>query len=142
MDSIGSLNSIYTDGTLTSGSTSSLENKLNGADLSKATEDELLEVCKDFESYFVEQMLKSMVKMASVDGKSDDNNIYSTLFGATEYSDSGTGIMASYFGDEMVTKMAETMTQAQGGTGLGLAQTLYEQMKRNYGITSVEAADS
>ena len=138
MDSINSLNSMYANNSsVTSSSTSALENKLDNTNLSTATDDELMEVCKDFEAYFTEQMLKSMVKMADVDGDDDDNNMYASLFGMTEDSDAGMSTMASYFGDEMVVKMAESMTEAQG-TGLGLAQTLYEQMKRNYGIPSVD----
>ena len=39
--------------------------------------------------------------------------------------------LVSYFKDETIQKLAETSTETQG---LGLAQTLYEQMKRNYGI--------
>lgn len=33
-------------------SASSLQNKLNGTDYSKATDDELLNACKQFEAYF------------------------------------------------------------------------------------------
>ena len=40
----------------------SLTNKLTDTDYSKASDDELMSVCKDFESYFVEQVLKSMEK--------------------------------------------------------------------------------
>lgn len=34
----------------------SLTNKLTDIDYSKASDDELMSVCKDFESYFVEQV--------------------------------------------------------------------------------------
>ena len=44
----------------------SLTNKLTDTDYSKASDDELMSVCKDFESYFVEQVLKSMEKMAKI----------------------------------------------------------------------------
>ena len=54
---ISNVNSIYTNGTYASGTGNSLEDKINNKDLSKATDDELMEVCKDFESYFLEQML-------------------------------------------------------------------------------------
>lgn len=139
MDSIiSNINSVYTNGTYASGSTSSLENKLNNTDYSKATDDELMEVCKDFESYFIEQMLKSMVKMSKVDGDTDDDNIYASLFGMTDSSDAGMSTLSSYFGDEMLQTVAEKMTESNGGSGLGLAQQLYEQMKRNYGVSEVE----
>ena len=80
---IDNLNSIYANSTYTNQTTNSISNKLNSTDFSKATDDELMEVCKDFESYFVEQMLKSMAKMSSVDGSNSDN-IYASLFGVTE----------------------------------------------------------
>ena len=131
---ISNVNSIYTNGTYASGTGNSLEDKINNKDLSKATDDELMEVCKDFESYFLEQMLKSMVKMTKVDG---DSNLYSSLFGMTDNSDSGMSTLSSYFGDEIVQQVADKMTESNGGKGLGLAQQLYEQMKRNYGVSEV-----
>ena len=132
---ISNVNSIYTNGTYASGTGNSLEDKINNKDLS--TDDELMEVCKDFESYFLEQMLKSMVKMTKVDGDTDDSNLYSSLFGMTDNSDSGMSTLSSYFGDEIVQQVADKMTESNGGKGLGLAQQLYEQMKRNYGVSEV-----
>ena len=131
---IDNLNSIYANSTYTNQTTNSISSKLNSTDFSKATDDELMEVCKDFESYFVEQMLKSMAKMSSVDGSNSDN-IYASLFGVTEDSDSGMNTLSSYFGDELMSSMADKVVENQSGRGLGIAQTLYEQMKRNYGIT-------
>ena len=132
MDMLSGLGSVYNN-TYTNSTGNSLEDKLNNSDLSSATDNELMEVCKDFEQYFAEQMVKSMIKMSNVDGE-DDENIYSSLFGMTDASDSAMGTMASYFGDELVSKVAETMTESNGGKGLGLAQILYEQMRRNYVI--------
>ena len=117
MDNIMSnINSIYSNNsTYTNATTSSISSKLNSTDLSKATDDELMDVCKDFESYFVEQMMKAMVKMSSVE-EGDSDNIYASLFG--------------------VTQMAAKVTDTQG-KGLGIAQTLYKQMKRNYSVKEV-----
>ena len=129
---IDNLNSIYANSTYTNQTTNSISNKLNSTDFSKASDDELMKVCKDFESYFVEQMLKSMAKMSSVDGSNSDN-IYASLFGVTEDSDSGMNTLSSYFGDELMSSMADKVVENQSGKGLGIAQTLYEQMKRNYG---------
>ena len=62
MDYMTGINTSYAD---TYDKTSSdLTDKINGTDFSKASDDELMSVCKDFESYFVEQVLKSMEKMA------------------------------------------------------------------------------
>ena len=133
---IDNLNSIYANSTYTNQTTNSISNKLNSTDFSRATDDELMEVCKDFESYFVEQMLKSMAKMSSVDGSNSDN-IYASLFGVTEDSDSGMNTLSSYFGDELMSSMADKVVENQSGRGLGIAQTLYEQMKRNYSVKEV-----
>ena len=133
---IDNLNSIYANSTYTNQTTNSISNKLNSTDFSKASDDELMEVCKDFESYFVEQMLKSMAKMSSVDGSNSDN-IYASLFGVTEDSDSGMNTLSSYFGDELMSSMADKVVENQSGKGLGITQTLYEQMKRNYSVKEV-----
>lgn len=133
---ISNINSIYSNNsTYTNATTNSISSKLNSTDLSKATDDELMEVCKDFESYFVEQMMKAMVKMSSIDG-SDSDNIYASLFGVTDDSDSGMSTLSSYFGDELVSQMASQVTESQG-KGLGIAENLYKQMKRNYSIEEV-----
>ena len=138
---IDNLNSIYANSTYTNQTTNSISSKLNSTDFSKATDDELMEVCKDFESYFVEQMLKSMAKMSSVDGSNSDN-IYASLFGVTEDSDSGMNTLSSYFGDELMSSMADKVVENQSGKGLGIAQTLYEQMKRNYQTTQIDSDNS
>ncbi len=133
---MSNINSIYSNNsTYTNATTNSISSKFNSTDLSKATDDELMDVCKDFESYFVEQMMKAMVKMSSVDG-SDSDNIYASLFGVTEDSDSGMSTLSSYFGDELVSQMASQVTESQG-KGLGIAETLYKQMKRNYSVKEV-----
>ena len=93
-----------------------LKDQINNTDYATATEDELLDACKQFEAYFLEQVFKEMQK--TVDCVKDES--------------SGTdNNLVSYFKDETIQKLAETSTETQG---LGLAQTLYEQMKRNYGI--------
>lgn len=86
-------------------------------DYSNADEEELLEVCKEFEAYFVEQVMKEMKKM--VPENEDESS-------AGKYMD--------YFGDTYIQQLATTVTESNGGKGIGLAQSLYEQMKRNYGI--------
>ena len=77
-----------------------------------------------------------MAKMSSVDGSNSDN-IYASLFGVTEDSDSGMNTLSSYFGDELMSSMADKVVENQSGKGLGIAQTLYEQMKRNYSVKEV-----
>lgn len=103
----------------TSSSTSELEKTLGSGDLSNASDDELMQVCKDFESYFIEQMFKSMEKMIPKDEDEDESSSMSS--------------MTDYYKEEMMSKYAEYASESDGGKGLGIAQTLYEQMKRTYG---------
>ena len=49
----------------------SLENTL-GVDLSSASDDELMDVCKEFEAYFVEQVMKEVEKTIPDDEDEDD----------------------------------------------------------------------
>lgn len=107
----------------TSSSTSELEKTLGSSDLSNASDDELMQVCKDFESYFIEQMFKSMEKMIPKDEDEDESSSMSS--------------MTDYYKEEMMSKYAEYASESDGGKGLGIAQTLYEQMKRTYGSSEL-----
>lgn len=114
---IGNINDAYMDVLKTQNTgTSKLGKKLDSADYSNATDDELMDVCKQFESYFLEQVLKSMEKTVL----KDETN-------TTTYSNS----MLDFFTDEARQKIAADSTESNG---LGLAQSLYEQMKRNYNL--------
>ncbi|MBD5500175.1 MAG: hypothetical protein HDR10_03065 [Lachnospiraceae bacterium] len=107
----------YTD-YLTSQSTSAnkLKDTLGNKDYSTAGDDELLEACKQFESYFLEQVFKEMQK--TVDCLKDEES-------------SSSNSLVDYFKDTTLQELAATSTETQG---LGIAQMLYEQMKRNYGL--------
>lgn len=104
-------------------SASKLQDKLNGADYTKADDDELMDACKQFEAYFVEQMYKSMMKTIP----------------QNEEMSASTSNMLDYYKDEMIRKAAEQTTDQNGG--LGLAQMLYEQMRRNYGLDAVDTGN-
>ncbi len=110
---LGSLSSTY-DLTTSTASTNSITSKLSG-DYSDATEDELLEACKEFEAYFVEQILKN-VDTALV-GEDEDSTSISQL--------------KDYATDGLYQEYAKMITDRGS---LGLAQELYEQMQRNYGL--------
>ena len=134
MDYMTGINTSYAD---TYDKTSSdLTDKIKGTDFSKASDDELMSVCKDFESYFVEQMLKSMEKMAKIDSDDDDSStsLFNSMASIGGDSDSAMSTLGSYFGDEMIKNYAQLFTETNNGKGLGIAQTLYEQMKRNYSV--------
>ena len=82
-------------------------------DYSKATDEELLDVCKQIEAYFMEQVFKQMEKTIIKD----------------ESSSGQTTALVDYFKDSALQELTKTSTETQG---LGIAQMLYEQMKRNY----------
>lgn len=115
---IGGISSLYTDYMQNqSTAETKLKETIDNTDYSQAADDELLDACKQFESYFLEQVFKEMQK--TVD-----------CFKSEEDSDPN-GNLVDYFRDSAIQDLAATSTDIQG---LGLAQTLYEQMKRNYGL--------
>lgn len=85
-----------------------LTTTLTSEKLNSATDEELMEVCKTFENYFVEQVLKEMEE--TVHSSDQDSEYY------------------QYFGDILTQSYAESFTESGQ---FGLAQTLYESMKRN-----------
>lgn len=91
-----------------------MSGKLKGVG-SSSTADELKEVCKEFESYFMEQVYKEMFKS----------------IGKEEKGDSSLASLVDYFKDTAIQTLASQTTEQSGGP---LAQQLYKQMKRNYGI--------
>lgn len=113
---IGNLTSTYNDiyASASNAAASKLEGQLK-SDYSKATDEEMMDACKQFEAYFLEQVFKEMVKTIP---KNEDSSSSNTT-------------MLDYFKDEMIQKVAADSTEQNS---LGLAQMLYEQMKRNYGV--------
>jgi len=115
---VNAITQAYTEYMATQNTTGTKLNKtLETTYYAKATDDEIMEACKQFEAYFVEMVVKEMEK--TVD-----------CFKAEESSSSQSGLV-DYFKDTALQDLAATTTDIQG---LGLAQTLYEQMKRNYGL--------
>lgn len=99
---------------VTSAAANSLTGSLNK--LSKdSTEEELKGVLKDFESYFVEQVIKQM-KDTLTDEKEGDA-------GMSQYKDLYLDKAIELVSDKIVDQVGENFTQQ-----------LYEQMKRNYNI--------
>ena len=113
---ISSISSMYNDiyASASNQTASKVESNL-GKDYSKATDDELMDACKQFEAYFLEQMFKEMMKTIP---ESDSTS-------------GSTSSMVDYYKDMMVQNIAADSTEQNS---LGLAQMLYEQMKRNYGL--------
>ncbi len=93
--------------------TSDLERNLSKlGDMKNASDEELMQACKSFEAYLVEQV---MTKVKDAVAPSDeDENIYMTMFKGKLY-------------EEYANQVAENGE-------LGIAQQLYEAMKRDYGV--------
>jgi len=89
--------------------TEKLSSSLNSIEEGTATDAELMEACKEFETYLVEQVIKS-TRSAMLDDE-DSQGEYMKMFGDR--------LNQSYA--EMITETAD----------LGIAQMLYESMKRN-----------
>ncbi len=117
MTDFSNVTGMYSDmySTAANQTASKLQNKLTDADYSKASDTELMNACKQFEAYFVEQMYKGMMKTIPTGGETSNY----------------TSSMMDYYKDQMIQSMAEETSNQNGG--LGLAQMLYEQMKRNFG---------
>ena len=108
IDSMASmLNTTNTDAT-TNYNANALKKSLNGVS-SDTSADELMQVCKDFESYFVEEVIKEVKKNLLPDDEEKDASL-STM---TDYT----------IADELIDQVGGNFTQS-----------LYEQMKRNYNI--------
>ncbi len=111
MDITSLYNQYLTD---TASKTTGTASKIDTAkDYSKASDDELMAVCKKFEAYFLEQCFKEMSKTV----------------GSEEFSSGSTSTLMDYYKDNLIQNLAEQSTEKES---LGLAQMLYEQMKRNY----------
>lgn len=123
MIDMSDISSMYSDmyASAANQSANKLKSKLENADFSGATDDELMAACKQFEAYFVEQLYKGMLKTIP---QSENTSNY-------------TSTMMDFYKDQMVQSVAEMTTEQ---TNLGLAQMLYEQLKRNYGITEIPKA--
>lgn len=94
-----------------------LQNKLSGINGETATDEEIMEVCKEFEAYLVEKVFDQM-KDALTDNEEEE------------------GDYLTYFGDMLYQEYAKQI--AENGE-LGLAQQLYESMKRNT-VTPIQEA--
>ena len=89
--------------------TEKLSSSLDSIENGEASDEELMEACKDFEAYLVEQVIKSAKKAMLSDEDSE-------------------GEYMKMFGDNLTQSYAEMITET---ADLGIAQMLYESMKRN-----------
>lgn len=106
---IGSDSSFYsiTDMLGNTTKTDKITSTLNSTE---ATDEELMDACKSFESYLVEQVFKNMEKTVMKSDEEEENDYL------------------TQFNDILYEKYAEQVTERGE---LGIAQMLYESMKRN-----------
>ena len=124
MDSLSSLNSAALEQAAESArSASSKAQALATKTYDNSTDEELMDACKQFEAYFVEQVLKEAEK---------------TIPESSLLNDNSTSTLVDYFKDTARETIAENI---QTQNGLGLAQQMYEQMKRTtVNISDLQAA--
>ncbi len=114
INGIGSVYSDYLTSSASQSKASALESKLD-SDYSNSSDEELMEVCKEFEAYFLEQVFDAMLETTKVFSDEEESS-YATK-------------MVDYFKDSAVQELTQ---QATNQNGIGIAKTLYEQMKRQY----------
>ena len=114
---IGSLSSLYTQYLEKTNSDSSNNiSRLSKEGLKNASDEELMDACKQFEAYFIEQIFK---------------NAQTAMVPQTESTDGATQTLLDYYKDSLTSEYAKMASDQQEN---GLAQMLYVQMKRNFEI--------
>ena len=83
-----------------------------GKDSEKVRDEELMNACKQFEAYFIEQVFKEMKSSVNL----------------TQSEDPATKQLLSYYEDNLTGEYAKMAADQQEN---GIAQMLFEQMKRN-----------
>lgn len=112
---ISGLNTDYQNYLSKSSAATARMDQIKNTDYKNATDEELMDACKQFEEYFVEMTLKEVFK--TVD-----------LFGMGESTSGAMSTSKDLMKDSIVQVFAEKLTEE---SNLGLAQQLYESMKRN-----------
>lgn len=110
IDGSSYLNVLQSTGTVSTSKSENLENTLGSTNVENSTDEELMDVCKNFEAYFVQKVFEEMKKTVH---SSDDENDY-----------------MQYLGDIYTQSVAEQISERGD---VGIAKQLYESMKLNSG---------
>jgi flagellar protein FlgJ len=102
-----SINSITSNYLTQSSKTAGLEATIKNSE--NASDEELMEACKSFESYLLEQVFKGMEKTIVKDEEEENDYL-------------------AQFGDKLYEEYAKSASE---NGSMGIAQLLYESMKRN-----------
>ncbi len=92
-------------------------NKAKASEDKEEINEELMNACKQFEAYLMEQVYKGYENTVKVFSKDKEDNSLNTL--------------VDYFKDITIQDISNTQSKTQS---TGLAQMLYENMKRNYDV--------
>ena len=92
-------------------------NKAKASEDKEEINEELMDACKQFEAYLMEQVYKGYENTVKVFSKDKEDNSLGTL--------------VDYFKDITIQDITNTQSKTQS---TGLAQMLYENMKRNYDV--------
>lgn len=92
-------------------------NKAKASEDKEEINEELMDACKQFEAYLMEQVYKGYENTVKVFSKDKEDNSLGTL--------------VDYFKDITIQDISNTQSKTQS---TGLAQMLYENMKRNYDV--------
>lgn len=114
IDSISSMADI-TQSSAAANNAVSVKNSISGVS-ADSTDEELLQVCKDFESYFVEEILKEVKENMTTEEEDQDSSLKT---------------LTDFHMDSTIELLAD---QVVDQVGTNFTQQLYEQMKRNYGL--------
>ena len=96
--------------------TDQVEATLEQTNFQSSNDEELMEACKSFESYLIDQVMKESKKMIKMNSDEEENDYMST------------------FGDNLLQQYAGIITDKGE---LGIAQKLFDSMKRNQGVTKL-----
>ncbi len=101
------------------------QNAQKTAESAKAakSDEEMLDACKEFESYLWEQVLKSMKSASEVFNTEEEDKT------------------VSFFSETAMADIAKQITEQTLGTN-SLAMQMYEQMKRNEGLSGEEVREA
>ena len=123
LDISGVYGEYYTSDAASSAKAEKLKSSISNTDRT-SKEEELMDVCKQFEAYFMEQVMKQAY------------NAFLPNDSLTTGGDAASNQMMSYYKDELIKEYAKGMSDQSGDNSL--ANMLYQQMKRNYGIDAVD----
>ena len=112
--------SLYSQYSAVTNNNSSALDAAKSINAKDSTDEELLDACKQFEQYFIRQVMKEMKNTIPKD----------SLIGDNEYM--------NMFEDQMLDAMAETISD---NAKLGLAEQMYDNLRLQYNTSNIRRVD-